>query len=76
MSIPQVYALTGLTVRKPMPEVKNPIGTADQEWIFACNCEGLNDHSTRTMDYSSLKTGLQPINDIKKPADLPAGSFI
>ena len=40
MSIPQVYALTGLTVRKPMPEVKNPIGTADLEWIFARNCEG------------------------------------
>ena len=38
MSIPQVYALTGLTVRKPMPEVKNPIGTADLEWIFARNC--------------------------------------
>ena len=47
-------------------DVSNPIGTADQEWIFACNCEGLNDHSTRTMDYSSLKTGLQPINDIKR----------
>lgn len=47
-------------------DVLNPIGTADQEWIFACNCEGLNDHSTRTMDYSSLKTGLQPINDIKR----------
>ena len=46
-------------------DISNPIGTADQEWIFACNCEGLNDHSTRTMDYSSLKTGLQPINDIK-----------
>ena len=46
-------------------DVSNPIGTADQEWIFACNCEGLNDHSTRTMDYSSLKTGLQPINYIK-----------
>ena len=57
-------------------DVLNPIVTADQEWIFACNCEGLSNHSTRTMDYSSLKTGLQPINDIKKPADLPAGSFI
>ena len=44
MSIPQVYALTGLTVRKPMPEVKNPIGIADLEWIFARNRELLNSY--------------------------------
>ena len=29
-----------LTVRKLRIEGKNPIGTADLEWIFACNCEG------------------------------------
>ena len=50
MSIPQVYALTGLTVRKPMPEVKNPIGTADLEWIFARNRE-----DTEPLHYKSVK---------------------
>ena len=29
-----------LTVRKLRLEGKNPIGTADLEWIFARNCEG------------------------------------
>lgn len=50
MSIPQVYALTGLTVRKPMPEVKNPIGTADLKWLFARNREG-----TEQLRYKSVK---------------------
>ena len=50
MSIPQVYALTGLTVRKPMPEGKNPIGIADLEWIFARNRE-----DTEQLHYKSVK---------------------
>ena len=50
MSIPQVYAFTGLTVRKPMPEVKNPIGIADLEWIFARNRE-----DTEPLHYKSVK---------------------
>ena len=29
-----------LTVREFKLEGKNPIGTADLEWIFARNCEG------------------------------------
>ncbi|MBS7202480.1 hypothetical protein KH141_10905, partial [butyrate-producing bacterium] len=33
-------AFTALTVRKLRIEGKNPIGTADLEWIFARNCEG------------------------------------
>ena len=50
MSIPQVYALTGLTVRKSMPEGKNPIGEADLEWIFARNRE-----DTEQLRYKSVK---------------------
>ena len=30
-----------LTVRELKLEGKNPIGTADLEWIFARNCEGM-----------------------------------
>ena len=36
----QVCAFTALTVRELKLEGKNPIGTADLEWIFARNCEG------------------------------------
>lgn len=50
MSIPQVYALTGLTVRKSMLEGKNPIGTADLKWIFARNREG-----NEPLRYKSVK---------------------
>ncbi len=35
----RVCAFTALTVRKLRIEGKNPIGTADLEWIFARNCE-------------------------------------
>ena len=34
------YSVGLLTVRKLRLEGKNPIGTADLEWIFARNCEG------------------------------------
>jgi len=42
-----------LTVRELKLEGKNPIGTADLEWIFARNCEGtdsyiLNKKSSKT----------------------------
>ena len=50
MSIPQVYALTGLTVRKIRLEGKNPIGAADLEWIFARNRE-----DTEPLRYKSVK---------------------
>lgn len=40
VTVQQVCAFTVMTVRKPRIEGKNPIGTADLEWIFACNCEG------------------------------------
>ena len=46
MSIPQVYALTGLTVRKSMLEGKNP----NLKWIFARNREG-----TEPLRYKSVK---------------------
>ena len=40
MTVQQVCALAALTVKKLGLEGKNPIGGADLEWIFACNCEG------------------------------------
>ena len=40
VTIQQVCALAALTVRKHLPEGKNPIGEADLEWVFACNGEG------------------------------------
>ena len=40
VSAQYVCALAALTVRKPRLKGKNPIGVADLEWIFACNCEG------------------------------------
>ena len=36
----QVCAIAASTVRILRPEGKNPIGEADPDWIFACNCEG------------------------------------
>ena len=40
VTVQSVCALAALTVRKPRLKGKNPIGVADLEWIFACNCEG------------------------------------
>ena len=41
VTVQQVCAFTALTVRELKLEGKNPIGTADLEWIFARNCEGM-----------------------------------
>ena len=40
ITVQQVCALAALTVRKLGLEGKNPIGAANLEWIFVCNCEG------------------------------------
>ena len=40
VNVQQVCAFTALTVRNLRLEGKNPIDTADLEWIFARNCEG------------------------------------
>ena len=44
VTVQQVCALAALTVIKHRLEGKNPIGEADLEWIFACNCEALNSY--------------------------------
>ena len=44
VTVQQVCALAALTVMKHRLEGKNPIGEADLEWIFACNCEALNSY--------------------------------
>ena len=46
----QVCALAALTLIKDRNEGKNPIGTADLEWIFARNRE-----DTEQLHYKSVK---------------------
>lgn len=50
-----------LTVRKLRLEGKNPIDTADLEWIFARNCEVLNSYGIHLImeDKLMLETGIK-----------------